>query len=84
MNRNHCHLMIQKALARVHPTNTLLLDPFCGSDNGTRVLTSVMGTAGYLDPDFTGQPATIESDDLVHIVEWVNPEFLQRDFTTIL
>ncbi|KAM1173663.1 hypothetical protein PS1_026697 [Malus domestica] len=54
------------------------------SDNGTRVLTSIMGTAGYLDPNFTGQPAIIESDDLVHIVEWVNPEFLQRDVTTIL
>ncbi|KAM1812862.1 hypothetical protein ACFX11_026753 [Malus domestica] len=32
----------------------------------------------------TGQPAIIESDDLVHIVEWVNPEFQNGDLTTIL
>ncbi|KAM1501114.1 hypothetical protein TB2_025898 [Malus domestica] len=54
------------------------------SDNETHVVASVMGIVGYLDPGFTGQPAIIESDDLVHKVEWVNPEFLQRDFTTIL
>ncbi|KAM2407541.1 hypothetical protein ACFX1X_026706 [Malus domestica] len=32
----------------------------------------------------TGQPAIIESDDLVYIVEWVNPEFQNGDLTTIL
>ncbi|XP_048422898.1 probable LRR receptor-like serine/threonine-protein kinase At5g59680 [Pyrus x bretschneideri] len=32
----------------------------------------------------TGQLAIIESDDLDHIVEWVNPEFQNEDLTIIL
>ncbi|KAM2099039.1 hypothetical protein COP2_027071 [Malus domestica] len=40
-----------------------------------------MGGAGYLDQFYrpTCKAAIIESDDLVHIVEWVNPEFQNGD-----